>query len=159
MKQFFKGNKPGLLPTNNSVDKSLNPTTSPGTSVPDPEKQWQACQIPSAAFPVGTAEGNGKDDCPESPTSSTLTKAEVVYPEGGLRAWLVVLGSFSGMFACFGYMNTIGIYQAYISHHQLASYSESSIGWIFSVYIFLSFGGGIYIGTKILSIITASDVR
>jgi hypothetical protein len=31
---------------------------------------------------------------------------EVVYPEGGLRAWLVVLGSFCGMLAAFGFMNT-----------------------------------------------------
>jgi hypothetical protein len=28
------------------------------------------------------------------------------YPEGGLRAWLVVLGSLSGMMASFGFMNT-----------------------------------------------------
>ena len=28
------------------------------------------------------------------------------YPEGGLRAWLVVLGSFSGMTACFGLLNS-----------------------------------------------------
>ena len=43
-------------------------------------------------------------------------------------------------------MNTIGIYQAYISTHQLSEYSESSIGWIFSLYVFLSFGCGIQIG-------------
>lgn len=70
----------------------------------------------------------------------------VIYPEGGTRAWLVVLGSLCGMTASFGYMNTIGIYQAYLVTHQLSSYSESSIGWIFSLYIFLSFGCGLQIG-------------
>ena len=45
-----------------------------------------------------------------------------------------------------GYMNTIGIYQAYISTHQLSEYSDSTIGWIFSVYVFLAFGCGIQIG-------------
>jgi len=28
------------------------------------------------------------------------------YPEGGLRAWLVVFGSFCGMVGSFGFMNT-----------------------------------------------------
>lgn len=38
--------------------------------------------------------------------SSTLPSAhdDVTYPEGGLRAWLVVLGSFFGMLASFGMM-------------------------------------------------------
>jgi hypothetical protein len=31
------------------------------------------------------------------------------YPEGGLAAWLVVLGSFCGVIGAFGMMNTIGI--------------------------------------------------
>lgn len=68
------------------------------------------------------------------------------YPEGGLQAWLVVAGGFSGMMACFGYMNTVGTYQAYLATHQLSAYSESSIGWIFSVYIFLAFGAGVQVG-------------
>ena len=68
------------------------------------------------------------------------------YPEGGLQAWLVVVGAFSGMMACFGYMNTVGTYQAYLAMNQLSNYSESTIGWIFSVYIFLSFGAGVQVG-------------
>ena len=42
--------------------------------------------------------------------------------------------------------STIGIYQAYLATHQLAGYSESTIGWVFSVYIFLSFFCGLQIG-------------
>lgn len=71
---------------------------------------------------------------------------EVTYPEGGLQAYLVVLGSFSGMVAAFGLMNTVGTLQAYLSTHQLAHYSPSSIGWIFSLYVFLAFFCGIQIG-------------
>ncbi|KAF2839453.1 MFS general substrate transporter [Patellaria atrata CBS 101060] len=71
---------------------------------------------------------------------------EVVYPEGGLQAWLVVLGSFLGMFACFGLMNSIGIFQAYLMRNQLSNYSSSTIGWVFSLYVFLSFFCGIQIG-------------
>ncbi|EME47016.1 hypothetical protein DOTSEDRAFT_145331 [Dothistroma septosporum NZE10] len=50
------------------------------------------------------------------------------------------------MTACFGYMNTVGTYQAYLATHQLSHYSESTIGWIFSIYIFLAFGAGVQIG-------------
>ncbi|KAK4908775.1 hypothetical protein LTR28_000265, partial [Elasticomyces elasticus] len=74
------------------------------------------------------------------------TKDEVTYPEGGLKAWLVVLGSFSGMLAAFGMMNTLGTFQAYLRTHQLAQYTDSEIGWIFSVYAFLAFFCGVQIG-------------
>ncbi|KAE9974280.1 hypothetical protein EG327_008817, partial [Venturia inaequalis] len=69
-----------------------------------------------------------------------------VYPEGGLQAWLVVLGSFCGMLSSFGFMNSIGVFQGYLSTHQLKDYSEGTIGWIFSVYVFLAFFGGLQIG-------------
>lgn len=68
------------------------------------------------------------------------------FPEGGLQAWLVVFGSFTGMTAGFGLMNTVGTFQAYLSTHQLAQYSPSLLGWIFSIYIFLAFFCGVQIG-------------
>ena len=71
---------------------------------------------------------------------------EITYPEGGLQAWLVVLGAFCGMVACAGFMNTIGIFHAHFSNNQLRGYGESTIGWIFSVFTFLAFFLGIQIG-------------
>ncbi|KAI0476494.1 major facilitator superfamily transporter [Xylariaceae sp. FL0804] len=68
------------------------------------------------------------------------------YPEGGSEAWLVVLGSFCGMTGSFGLLNTIATFQDYVSNHQLSSYSEGTIGWIFSVYVSLCFLGGVSIG-------------
>lgn len=68
------------------------------------------------------------------------------YPEGGLAAWLVVFGSFSGMVASFGILNSVGTFQAYLSTHQLANHSPSSIGWIFSIFAFLTFFCGVQIG-------------
>lgn len=50
------------------------------------------------------------------------------------------------MVAALGIMNTIGVYESYLARHQLASYSTSSIGWILSIYVFLSFGAGLVIG-------------
>ncbi|KAF2100320.1 monocarboxylate transporter [Rhizodiscina lignyota] len=68
------------------------------------------------------------------------------YPEGGLQAWLVVAGAFAAMLSSLGVMNTLGVFQAYISTHQLADYDESAIGWIFSVYAFFAFFCGVQIG-------------
>ncbi|THV94191.1 putative MFS monocarboxylate transporter [Aureobasidium pullulans] len=90
----------------------------------------------------------------QDPEAATLEKSgsteplqpEPPFPEGGLQAWLVVFGAWAGLFAGLGITNTIAVFQSYISTHQLADYSESSIGWIFSLYTFLAFFCGIYIG-------------
>ncbi|OAL35338.1 hypothetical protein AYO20_05389 [Fonsecaea nubica] len=68
------------------------------------------------------------------------------YPEGGRDAWLCVFGSFCGLMSALGMMNTLGTYQAYLSTHQLQSKSESTVGWIFGIYAFLSFLLGMEIG-------------
>ncbi|EDN06398.1 predicted protein [Histoplasma mississippiense (nom. inval.)] len=39
-----------------------------------------------------------------------------------------------------------GTFHSYISEHQFRGYDEGTIGWIFSVFIFLGFFGGIQIG-------------
>ena len=86
---------------------------------------------------------------PSQVSTTPLTSIDArgnVYPEGGLRAWLVVYGSFSGMTASFGLMNSIGTYQAWLSTHQLSQLDPSTIGWIFSIYTFLSFFGGVQFG-------------
>lgn len=70
----------------------------------------------------------------------------ITYPEGGLKAWSVVLGSFSAMVACLGMMNTIGTFQAYISGHQLSHLDQGTIGWIFSLYPALAFFCGAQVG-------------
>lgn len=84
----------------------------------------------------------------EEVNSSALSSAhdDTTYPEGGTRAWLVVFGAWCGMFASFGISNALGSFQAYISANQLSTYSESQIGWIFSLYLFFLMFGGIYVG-------------
>ncbi|KAK0118480.1 hypothetical protein ONS95_012765 [Cadophora gregata] len=68
------------------------------------------------------------------------------YPEGGLRAWLVVVGSCFGCAVTLGMMNTVGTFHSYLQEHQLKAYDEGTIGWIFSVFIFLGFFGGVQVG-------------
>ncbi|KAF2844312.1 MFS general substrate transporter [Plenodomus tracheiphilus IPT5] len=67
-------------------------------------------------------------------------------PDGGLQAWTVVLGAWCCSFCCYGWINSIGIFQAYYETHQLRSYSSSTISWIPSLEIFFMLFMGPVIG-------------
>lgn len=150
-----KGSTPGLTapatrPRNNSASLSLHPVSSPQTAaaVFDTEKAC-APRRPRASGPRADEHDDDNvdnDDLAQDDNGHGRPKDDIEYPEGGLRAWLVVFGSFCGMTAGFGYMNTIGIFHAYLGSHQLESYGEQAIGWIFSVYVFLAFFCGVQVG-------------
>lgn len=82
----------------------------------DSQLQLNTTQYPTVSeHDLEKANGSTNNDTTtplqDSPTISTKsdaaagTQPEITYPEGGLQAWLVVLGSFSGMLASFGLMN------------------------------------------------------
>ncbi|CAI7628510.1 unnamed protein product [Penicillium manginii] len=77
-------------------------------------------------------------------TSSNIDDCD--YPEGGLKAWSVVLGAWCAMVPSMGLLNSLGALQAWTSTHQLKDYSESSIGWIYGAYTFFLFLGGAQFG-------------
>ncbi|OAA55697.1 Major facilitator superfamily domain, general substrate transporter [Cordyceps fumosorosea ARSEF 2679] len=79
-------------------------------------------------------------------TALSAASFEEPYPEGGWAAWSVVLGSFLALFSAMGLMNSIALFQAYVLEHQLRGRSEGTVGWIFSIYTFLAFFGGVYFG-------------
>ncbi|KAA8642956.1 uncharacterized protein ATNIH1004_009718 [Aspergillus tanneri] len=79
-------------------------------------------------------------------SDSKLEGAEEVlseYPDGGQRAWLVVLGVWCALFPTFGIMNITGILEEWLAEDQLQGHSKASISWIFSIYNFLFWLGGI----------------
>ncbi|KAL8849477.1 MAG: hypothetical protein Q9221_005559 [Calogaya cf. arnoldii] len=51
------------------------------------------------------------------------------FPDGGLQA-------------CFGWINCIGVFQAYYQTHQLSNYSPSTVAWIPALTVFFMFAGG-----------------
>ncbi|KFX95830.1 hypothetical protein O988_05626 [Pseudogymnoascus sp. VKM F-3808] len=67
-------------------------------------------------------------------------------PDGGLEAWLQVVGAFSIMVATWGLVNTYGVYQTYYQTVMLTSNSASSISWIGSLQACLLFIGGLVSG-------------
>ncbi|KAJ5601750.1 hypothetical protein N7510_011284 [Penicillium lagena] len=79
-------------------------------------------------------------------TKVHASDSNIYYPEGGLRAWSVVLGSWMACFGSMGLMNSLGIFQAYLEEHQLQSHSSGAVGWIFGLYSFFTFFCGIQVG-------------
>lgn len=68
------------------------------------------------------------------------------FPDGGLRAWLVVVGVFVGLMTGLGVMDTMSSIQLYVSKHQLVNEKISTISWTFSLYMFTNLSMGVISG-------------
>ncbi|CAG8924898.1 unnamed protein product [Penicillium salamii] len=107
----------------------------------------QESTLEDAAYRTASTVAPSQRSARRDPVSRVTTDPEGnTYPEGGLEAWLVVLGSFLGLVGSLGLVNTIATFQAYIQTHQLKEYSSGSIGWIFGMFAFLTFFCGVQIG-------------
>ncbi|KAH9891929.1 MFS general substrate transporter [Cubamyces lactineus] len=73
-------------------------------------------------------------------------KAPATYPDGGLRAWLTVLGAFLALFCTFGQLNSFGTFQAWYSVHELRDTPPSTIAWIGSLQLWIFFFSGGFVG-------------
>ncbi|KAI1208463.1 putative MFS monocarboxylate transporter [Annulohypoxylon truncatum] len=67
-------------------------------------------------------------------------------PDGGLEAWLQVVGSYSLYFNTWGTINTFGVYQTYYEDELLQHMSPSAISWIGSLQSFLLLAVGVVSG-------------
>ncbi|BGP17968.1 hypothetical protein JCM10213_003975 [Rhodosporidiobolus nylandii] len=86
------------------------------------------------------AEEGGSD--PEKGGKGQPAAGQDDYPDGGLRAWLVVAGAWAVSFTAWGYPNSFGVLLSYTHEHQLANYDTSAISWIgaFQLFANLFFG-------------------
>jgi MFS family permease len=128
-------------------DESIN--SSPSSKSPPPVTQSGDPEKPSSAPVTTPAAGPGSEyGAIESSSTGPIENHEpaLEFPEGGLQAWLVVFGSFCGMFSVYGLINTAAVFESYFSENQLRDYSSSQIGWIFSLYLFVVFIVGIQVG-------------
>ncbi|EEH11688.1 monocarboxylate permease-like protein [Histoplasma capsulatum G186AR] len=71
------------------------------------------------------------------------SKPNDFYPDGGVRAWAVAIGTAGVMFCTFGLANAFGVLQEYYASHQLSSASQSAISWIGSLQICALFSGAL----------------
>jgi len=86
------------------------------------------------------------DSPPQNEKLEAQITASSAPPDGGFHAWLVCLGTFCALISSFGWLNSVGVFQAYYQTHFLQSYSSSTISWISSVQVFIIFGGGVLFG-------------
>ncbi|POS76983.1 major facilitator superfamily transporter [Diaporthe helianthi] len=105
----------------------------------NPSSSNNAMPPPLFVVPSNVNQDRGRD------AASSADDVET-YPEGGLLAWLVVLGAWLGLVSSLGLMNTLATFQTYLTEHQLKDYDEGTVGWIFSIYTFVVFFGGLFIG-------------
>ncbi|KAL6244128.1 hypothetical protein RBB50_008998 [Rhinocladiella similis] len=78
---------------------------------------------------------------PDGPKRETDEAKEIcrVPPNGGVQAWLCVVGGFCCQFCSFGFVNACGAFQLYYETDLLKNYSSSAISWIVTIQIFLMF--------------------
>lgn len=74
------------------------------------------------------------------------TPEEDEYPDGGWRAWSVVLGAWCALIPTFGIVNTAGVFEEWLASHQLHEHPKSVVSWIFSLYIFFLYVAGVQVG-------------
>ena len=84
----------------------------------------------------------GQDVHPES--SNTSGPSPV--PDGGLQAWLHVVGGFILFFNTWGLLNAFGVFQTYYESGALFTASSSNISWIGSIQSFMLMTVGCFSG-------------
>lgn len=162
MRETEKGSKPGLITSIVQTikrSKPHKPTTKRTIVGEENHKSNQTtCSTPTSKDAVDDGDRSPCKTSLDSEKQHVSTSSKGLkngpstdemgntYPEGGPGAWLVTFGCYCGMFAGFGLLNTIGIFNSYISTNQLKAYDESTIAWIFSIFIFLVFFCGLQIG-------------
>ncbi|KAG4425385.1 hypothetical protein IFR04_001535 [Cadophora malorum] len=97
--------------------------------------------------------GQEKKDSPSDQSSLTQPEAPSApawgsndAPDGGLTAWLVVLGAWCTSFCSFGWINSIGVFQEFYQSSYLQNYSAGTISWIPSLQVFFMFATGPIVG-------------
>lgn len=89
-------------------------------------------------------EGAVKEEAVSLPPLSAASALNI--PNGGLRAWIVVLASACATFTTFGFVNAWGVFQTYYEETLLKHESPSTIAWIGSLQYALIFITGIPTG-------------
>ncbi|PWY87145.1 MFS general substrate transporter [Aspergillus sclerotioniger CBS 115572] len=93
-----------------------------------------------------TAQDGSSGSRPLSTPDIEEAQTDELPPDGGVTAWLVVLGAWCAMFSCYGWLHSVGVFQDYYQTVLFPQYSASTISWIPSLEVFLMLGLGPIVG-------------
>mmetsp|Transcript_6961 Transcript_6961/g.6927 ORF Transcript_6961/g.6927 Transcript_6961/m.6927 type:complete len:519 (-) Transcript_6961:141-1697(-) len=98
---------------------------------------------------VNNAENVKTADIADIAAESTVRSADSddKPPDGGFKAYSVLVGSYFTILTNLGLINSVGAIQTYVSEHQLAGINAISVSWIFSIYLCLAYGVGLVTGS------------
>ncbi|EDN07412.1 monocarboxylate permease-like protein [Histoplasma capsulatum] len=99
------------------------------------ESSHEASSTPDVHDLKSSHEGDSGNCVDSKPNDS--------YPDGGVRAWAVAIGTSGILCTTFGLANAFGVLQEYYASHQLSSTSQSAISWIGSLQICALFSGAL----------------
>ena len=116
---------------------SENPPSAPSGNTSERPPSSTDSQEKPLAEPKPAPEHDAEKQ-PEPPAA----KGPGPPPNGGLTAWLQVLGAFMLFFNTWGFLNTFGVFQTYYESGTLFHESSSNIAWIGSIqaYMLLTIG-------------------
>ncbi|KAF5967438.1 monocarboxylate transporter [Fusarium bulbicola] len=100
-----------------------------------------------AAFgldPITATVSNINPDAEAQPDADSSQDVEKT-----VNAWICVLGSFLTLIPTFGFMNSLGTVQTYLSMNQLHDHSEGEVGWISGLFLFLSLILNVQVGPMV----------
>ncbi|TFK45969.1 MFS general substrate transporter [Heliocybe sulcata] len=83
---------------------------------------------------------------PDGHGDSTGEKGSISFPEGGLTAWLTVLGGSMVLFCTIGAVQSFGVYQDYYTRVSLDEHPPSDVSWIGALQVCLLFTMGLPAG-------------
>jgi hypothetical protein len=104
-------------------------STSTPNSQPEGEKDVEDVEAGQPAAPSAPAGA--------APFKPPPGMAPSDFPDGGFTAWAACAGAWCCLFASFGWITCIGVFQTYYQENQLRQYSASDVAWIPSVEIFI----------------------
>nr|UJH94459.1 MFS.3 [Starmerella bombicola] len=88
-------------------------------------------------------------------SSESVTQAEIDnfgekidrhVPDGGVMAWLQVLGAWTAIVMTFGISSGTGVLMQWLEVNYLKNMSSSRVGWMFSVQLFIFYIMGVFLG-------------
>lgn len=105
--------------------RNISRTASPSSADTAVSSQEQNQQVMNTSNEEKAVE-------PQKPSANNAS----TIPNGGLQAWMQVVGSFVLFFNTWGVLNTFGEYQTYYESGRLFTQSSSNISWIGSIQAF-----------------------